>query len=173
MKKNLLTICILIITPMLLLGNEIDIKHSDFIERTINFIIFVAILWYLLKNKIKFALKDRQDKIASQLNAVQDRLIQSKIKKEEAIKSLEDSKKFANEIIANAKKEANIITTNIQKQCKNDIAIINKHHQELLLFEQKRIKRMVISEVLDELLSDKNIKLDKKDYINILAKKVA
>lgn len=173
MKKNLLAIFLLIITPMLLLGSEVDIKHSDIIERTINFIIFVAILWYLLKNKLKIALKDRQDKIASQLNAVQDRLMQSKAKKEEAIKSLEDSKKLANEIIANAKKEANMLTANMQKQCKDDIAMINKHHQELLLFEQKRIKRMVISEVLDELLSDKNIKLDKKDYINILTKKVA
>lgn len=173
MSKNILAILLFLIAPMLLMAAEVDIKNSDIIERTINFIIFVAILWYLLKNRIKIALKDRQDKIASQLNAVQDRLNQSKLKKEEAMKSLEDSKKLADEIIANAKKEASMIASNMQNQCKNDIAMIKKNHEELLSFEQKRMNRMVINEILDELLSDKNIALDKKDYINILTKRVA
>lgn len=173
MSKNILAIFLLLIAPIFLMGAEVDIKNSDIIERSINFIIFVAILWYLLKNRLKLALKDRQDKIASQLNAVQDRLNQSKIKKEEAMKSLEDSKKLAAEIIENAKKEASMITSNMQNQCKNDIAMIKKNHEELLSFEQKRMKRLVINEILDELLSDKNITLDKKDYINILTKRVA
>ncbi|RDU63163.1 F0F1 ATP synthase subunit B [Helicobacter sp. MIT 14-3879] len=154
-------------------GAEININNTDIIERTINFAIFVAILWYLLANKIKLALKDRQNKIAEQLDAVQNKLSKSRRKKEEALKDLEKSKQIADDIILNAKKESEIIVKNIENQCKNDIEIIKKNHKELLIFEQKKAKKAVINEILDELLIKNDIDLEKKDYINIITKKVA
>ncbi|RAX54075.1 hypothetical protein CCY99_05180 [Helicobacter sp. 16-1353] len=162
-----------ILLPVFAFAADVDIANSDIIERTINFAIFVAILWYLLANRIKSALKARQDGISSQLNAVQDKLAQSKAKKEDMLKSLEQSKQKAEEIVANAKKEAFIITQNIEEQCKNDIEILNKNHQELLSFEQKRMKKAVIDDILDELLIKNDVKLDKNDYIDILLKRVA
>lgn len=160
------------ILPIFLFAAEVDITNSDIIERTINFAIFVAILWYLLANRIKTALKSRQNDISSKLNAVQDKLELSKTKKEEALKSLEQSKQKAQEIISNAKKEAFIITQNIDEQCKNDIEILKKNHSELLKFEQKRMKKSVIDDILDEIFIKNDLKLVKNDYINILFKKV-
>lgn len=162
-----------ILLPAFAFAAEVDIANSDIVERTINFAIFVAILWYLLANRIKAALKARQDGISSQLNAVQDKLAQSNIKKEDALKSLEQSKQKAEDIISSAKKEALIIAQNIEEQCKNDIEILKKSHQELLNFEQKRMKKAVIDDILDELLIKNDIKLNKNDYIEILLKRVA
>ena len=75
--------------------------------------------------------------------------------------------------MAGAKKEAVILTENIATQCKNDSESLRKTHAERLNFEQKRIKQAVIAEVLDELLSDKNITLDKSAFVEILTKRVA
>ncbi len=163
----------LILLPALMFGNEVDIANSDIIERTINFIIFAVILWYLLANRLKTMLKARQDGISSQLNAVQEKLAQSQLKKEEALKALEAAKQQADDIINSAKKESIIITNHIEEQCNNDIEILKKNHQELLDFEQKKMKKAVINDVLDELLNNNNITLSKKDYIDILRKRVA
>ncbi len=162
----------LFLLPIFLFASDVNIADSDIIERTINFIIFIVILWYLFANKIKESLKDRQRNIADQLNAVQDKLSQSMAKKEEAYRLLEESKQKAKEIVLNAKKEAEIIADNINKQCNIDIAIINKNHQERISFEHKKIKKMIINDVIDELLLN-NINLSKNDYIDILLKRVA
>ena len=163
----------LFLLPISLMAAEVDIAESDIIERTINFVIFVVILWYFAANKIKIALQDRQNNIASKLNNVQDRLAQSQIKKEEALRELEESKQKAQEIIENDKKEANIMAGNMNEQCKNDIEIINRNHKEGMNFEQKRMKKAVIDDIINELLSNNNIQLNKKDYIDILLKRVA
>ena len=169
----MLKIFYLFFFPALLFASEVNIVDTDIIERTINFAIFVVILWYLSANKIKQALKDRQKSIANQLNAVQDKLSQSRLKKEEALKALEETKQKAQEIILNAKKEAEIIASNINKQCATDIEIINRNHQERIEFEQKRMKKIVINDVIGELLSNNNMQLSKNDYIDILFKRVA
>lgn len=164
---------IVLILPIFVSAAEVSIENSDFVMRSINFIIFIALLWWLVAKWIKNALKARQDNIALQLNAVQDKLAQSKAKKDLALKELEKSKKLAKDIVEDAKKEATILADGIATQCKNDIEMLRKSHAERLNFEQKRIKKAVIAEVLDELLSDKNIVLDKKIFVDILTKRVA
>lgn len=158
--------------PILLFASDVNISDSDIIERSINFAIFVVIVWYLFANKIKQSLKDRQNSIANQLNTVQDKLSQSSAKKEEALKLLEESKQKAQEIILNAKKEAELIISNINNQCSIDIEIINKNHQERIAFEQKRINKIVINDVINELLLN-NMQINKNDCIDILLKRVA
>lgn len=162
-----------LLMPLVAFSAEVSIESSDFVMRCVNFAIFVAILWWLLAKRLKNMLKDRQDSIAKKLNAVQEKLAESNAKKVEKLKELEQSKKLAKDIVANAKKEAEILTKNIQNQCKNDMEILQKAYIERLNFEQKRIKKSVVSEVLDEILSDKNITLDKKIFVEILTKRVA
>ena len=159
--------------PITLMAAEVNFAESDFIERTINFVIFVVILWYLAAGKIKMALQTRKDNIANQLSVIQAKLNNSKTKKEEALKALEESKLKAQEIIENAKKEADIIANHINEQCNNDIEIINKNHKERINFEQKRMKKAVIDDIINDLLSNDNVALNKKDYIDILLKRIA
>lgn len=170
-----LKICgfLLVALPIFALASEVDFAKSDFIERSINFVIFAAILWYLVAGRLKAALKARQEGISSQLSFMQDRLAQSKIKKDEALKSLESSKQKAYEIIESAKKEAAIIAQNTKNQCENDIKTLNKNYQERKDFEKRRMKRAVIDDILDELLLKNDINLGKSDYIDILLKRVA
>ena len=163
----------LLVLPVIVGAAEVSIENSDFVMRSINFVIFVVILWWLAAKHIKNALKSRQDNISAQLNAVQDKLADSRAKKDSALEELEKSKKLAQDIVAGAKKEAVILTENIATQCKNDSESLRKSHAERLNFEQKRIKQAVIAEVLDELLSDKNITLDKSAFVEILTKRVA
>ena len=170
---NQMKFFILAMLPMLMSASETSIENSDFVMRSINFVIFVAILWWLVAKHIKNALKSRQENISAQLNAVQDKLAQSRAKKENALKELEKSKILAQEIIDSAKKEAVILAQNIEIQCKNDAESLRKSHAERLNFEQKRAKQAVIAEILDELLNDKNIKLDKSAFVEILTKRVA
>lgn len=170
MKKILLAFFVALVP---IFGAEVEFAKSDFVMRTVNFVIFVAILWYLVAGWIRNALKTRQEGIASQLNAVQDKLKESLSKKETAQKELSNSKQLAQTIIQDAKKEAQILTQNIESQCNIDIENIKKSHAERLNFEQKRAKVAVVDEILDELLSDKNIPLTKKDFVEILTKRVA
>ena len=170
---NQMKLFILAMLPMRVSASEVSIENSDFVMRSINFVIFAVILWWLVAKHIKNALKSRQDNISAQLNAVQDKLAQSRAKKENALKELEKSKILAQEIIDSAKKEAVILAQNIEIQCKNDTESLRKSHAERLNFEQKRAKQAVIAEILDELLNDKNIKLDKSAFVEILTKRVA
>lgn len=172
-KINQMKIFILALLPMFASASEVSIENSDFVMRSINFVIFAVILWWLVAKHIKNALKSRQDNISAQLNAVQDKLAQSRTKKENALKELEKSKVLAQEIIDGTKKEAVILAKNIEIQCKNDAESLRKAHAERLNFEQKRAKQAVIAEILDELLSDKNVALDKKAFVEILTKRVA
>ncbi len=162
-----------LILPIFASASEVSIENSDFVMRSVNFVIFVALLWWLVAKWIKGALKARKDSIASQLNAVQDKLAQTKANKELALKELENAKKLARDIVEGAKKEAVILSDGIALQCKNDSESLRKAHAERLNFEQRRIKKAVIAEILDELLSDKNVALDKKAFVEILAKRVA
>lgn len=159
--------------PMIIFAAEVDISQSDIVDRTINFAIFVAILWYLLANRIKLALQARKDGISAQLNSVQEKLAASKAQKAESLRKLEDSKRQASDIINNAQREIAIIKQNLDKQHKNDLEILKHNHQELLNFEQKRMKKLVINEILEELLSTNDIKLSKSDYIDILLKRAS
>lgn len=159
--------------PLIAFGAEVSIENSDFVMRCVNFAIFVAILWWLLAKRLKNMLKERQVSIAKKLNAVQDKLAESNAKKVEKLQELEQSKKLAKDIVANAKKEAEILAKNIHNQCEKDMEILQKAYIERLNFEQKRVKKSVVSEVLDEILDDKNIALDKKIFVEILTKRVA
>lgn len=164
---------VLLLMPLFAFGAEVSIENSDFVMRSVNFVIFVALLWWLVAKHIKKALKDRQENIASQLNAVQVKLAESNTKKIAKLDELENAKKLAKDIVASAHKEAEILTKNIQEQCKRDMEILQKSFVERLNFEQKRVKKSIVSEVLDEILRDENIKLDKKQFVEILTKRVA
>lgn len=159
----------LLISPIILFAS-VDVSNSDIIERSINFVIFIVILWYLIANKLFSALKDRQMTMASKLNGIQNELLDSSAKKDEALKLLDQTKSRVQNIIDTANKEALVISNNMEKQCMLDIETLNNIHNDLLKFEKNRINREVIDEVLDKLF--KEIPNIPKDiYISMIAKR--
>lgn len=83
MKK--LLILGLALAPLALFASS-EGAETDIVQRTVNFIIFAGILWYLLADKIKAFFADRTASIQAELDKVQDTLKASQDKVEDAAK---------------------------------------------------------------------------------------
>lgn len=149
---------------------DVQLADTDFLERAINFIIFVAILWFLVAKKAKAFFNTRRDKIAERLLEVQEKLKQAKKNKEQALRKLEEAKEVAAEIIANAKREAYMIAQKMEEQSSIDIENMIKNTENLMEIEQKKMEKEVVSEILEEVF--KESKINAAEYVKILEKKV-
>ena len=152
MKKYLF----LFIIPALVLasGEHDGAKDYDVLWRSINFILFFGILFYLLKGPAKAAYQGRIDGIASRLEANQKILKESAARKEQAKKEIV----FAAEKIKNATEQ--------------EIANLQKSFDEQKSFEARKIKKEVVSEILDDVFASDDIKFGQDKLVKIVEKKV-
>ncbi len=151
-------------------ATPLDLSQTDLIERSINFILFLIIVWLLLARRTKEFFLARSQKISNQLSEVQEKLKLAKNSKEHALRKLEEAKENAAEILANAKKEAYMIEQKIEEQSRVDIENMIKNTESLMEFEQKRMEKEVVHEVLQEVFLQS--KLNTADYVSIIEKKV-
>ena len=100
MKKLLLVL--LALSPIALMASEGG--ETDIVQSTVNFIIFAAILYYVLADKIKAFFAGRTAEIQAQLDKVQDTLKASEQKVEDAKAKLEEAKTIAANIVEDANK---------------------------------------------------------------------
>jgi F-type H+-transporting ATPase subunit b len=169
MKK--LLFLLLCVTPVVLLASESG--ETDILQRTVNFFIFIAIIYYLLADKVNTFFKDRTTSIQNKLDEVQLVLKDSEAKVEDAKLELENAKKLANEIIESANLDIDSIKASIEESVDQEIAYLLKSFDEKIEIETKKAKTEVVSEVLDKLLSSDNIPLSQSELANIVLKKVA
>jgi F-type H+-transporting ATPase subunit b len=169
MKKILFTL--LCLSPLALFANEHG--GTDILQRTINFFIFAAIMYYLLADKAKEYFANRTSSIQAELDKVQDMLKQSKAEVDNAKKELDDAKVLANEIIELAKNDQDKIKTSILESVENEIKHLQSSFDNKLSSETKKITRDVVEEVLEELLKSDNMELSQNDLAEIVLKKVA
>ena len=162
----------LALVPVALLANEGAVE-TDLVQRTVNFIIFAGILWYLLADKIKAFFANRTLGIQSELDKVQDSLKASKDRVAEAQKKLDDAKKISAEIIESAKSDIENIKQKVSASVDADIANLSKNLDEMIKVEISKAKKQVVAEILDELLNSENIKLSQDELVNIVLKRVA
>ncbi len=162
----------LALAPVAMFASEGAVE-TDIVQRTVNFIIFAAILWYLLADKIKAFFAGRTLGIQAELDKVQDTLKASQDKVADAQKKLVDAKKLANEIIDGAKADVDSIKQKVSAAIDSDIANLNKNLEESQKVEISKVKKQVVGEVLSTLLSSENIKLSQNELVNIILKKVA
>ncbi len=145
--------------------------HTDIIPRTINFLLFVAILWYLAGNKIVNFFKQRREKIAKRFQEVESKLKEAKAKKEKAKAELENAKVKAEEIVKNAQAEAEHIKEIIKQQLEEEIKILEKQFEEFKKYETQKTRKEAVKEFLDETLKD--VHVTSEDAAKLLIKKVA
>ena len=162
----------LALAPLALFANEGAVE-TDLIQRTVNFIIFAGILWYLLADKIKAFFAERSLSIQSELDKVQDTLKASQDKVTDAQKKLAEAKKIATEIVEGAKADVDSVKQKVATAVDSDIANLNKNLDEMMKVEISKAKKEVVTQVLEELLSSENIKLTQDELANIVLKKVA
>jgi len=148
-------------------------EGTDIIPRTINFLIFVAIMYYILAEPVKNFFSGRSDMIASKLQQVQEKLTLSKQSMSEAEDKVAEAKILANEILEDSKLESNIISEKISLDSEYELEIISKQNDDLMALEQKRMIRYVVDETLNDLLSDENMPLKKEALSEIILKRVA
>ncbi len=162
----------LAIVPVALFANEGAVE-TDIVQRTVNFIIFAAILWYILADKIKAFFAERSLSIQAELDKVQDTLKASQDKVTDAQKKLAEAKKIATEIVEGAKADVDSVKQKVATAVDSDIANLNKNLDEMMKVEISKAKKEVVTQVLEELLSSENIKLTQDELANIVLKKVA
>ncbi|AXX95628.1 MULTISPECIES: F0F1 ATP synthase subunit B [Arcobacter] len=162
----------LALAPVALFASEGAVE-TDIVQRTVNFIIFAGILWYLLADKIKAFFANRTLSIQAELDKVQETLKASQDKVSDAQKKLEEAKKLATEIIEGAKADIDSVKQKVATAVDADIANLNKNLDEMMKVETSKAKRKVVTEVLEELLSSENIQLTQSELANIVLKKVA
>ena len=171
MRKILLLIGLT--TAGLFASGSSEIVETDIQARAINFLIFIAIMYYLLADKAKDFLDSRSSGIKNRLDEVQNRLLASKKEKEAAQKGVEDAQKQAQDIISTAKKDAINISENIKKTIIEEIEKLDRHSKEIMEIELKNVKKDVVSEVVDEILSDETLTISEEDIAKKLIKRVA
>ncbi len=149
-----------------------DITQTDIIERLINFVIFVALMWYLLADKLKSILHERSQAISDKLSQTQTKVRESREKKEKAQQRLKEAHEQAAEILSTAKKEAHASVLRIEEKTKEQIAGLIKANEEAMEFQEKMLQKQLVAEVLQEAFASPKLKLDTQDYVGILEKKV-
>lgn len=146
---------------------------TDIIQRTVNFLLFFGLVWYLVAEPAKNFFAARSQGIADELQKVQDKLKDSVSLKKEALAKISDAEKFAEELITSSKRENKIINDNIMLQCEADLEIITKQNASLMEFEQRKMVRTVVEDILTEVLSQSSDSFDKEAMANVILKKVA
>lgn len=162
---------IAIFLPAILFAGEN--VQTDIVPRTVNFLIFIAIIYYLLADKLKIYFDERSQSIQSQLDEVQKKLEESKRKMELARAEFEQAKEIANEFVKDSIADVNSIKNKIAKSYENDMANLLKSYNDKIELETRKAKKEVAEEVLEELLNDNNITITKDNLQNIILKKVA
>jgi len=147
--------------------------ETDIVQRTVNFLLFVGLVWYLVGEPVKSFFAARSQGIADDLKKVQEKLDESMNLKKDALAKIAEAEKYAEELAAVAKKENKIINDNIMKQCDADLEALAKQHATLIEFEQRNMVRNVVEDIMKETLSQSSEDFDKEAMANVILKKVA
>ncbi|WP_026943747.1 F0F1 ATP synthase subunit B [Helicobacter rodentium] len=145
----------------------------DIIERTINFVIFFALIYYFAGNAIKDVFKARRDGIANSLAKIQEKLQDSKKAKQKAMNQVEEAKKTARDIVEAAHKESAIIIQKIEENTKNELENLVRQYNEHIAFEQRKAEKLIVDEILSEFLNKDSIALSQDVLMGSLLKKAA
>ncbi|WP_455756558.1 F0F1 ATP synthase subunit B [Sulfurimonas sp.] len=155
------------------LASNAEHAGTDIVQRTVNFLLFAGLIWYLVAEPIKSYFASRSQGISDELQKVQDKLSETISLKKEALSKISDAEKFAEELAVSSKKENKIINDNMMAQCDIELENLAKQHATLIDFEQRKMVRNVVEEILDEVLSKSSDSFDKEAMANVILKKVA
>lgn len=164
----------LLLLSVYLFGSNAGAEAStDIVQRTVNFLIFVGILIYVLAEPIKSYFGGRSEGIASELEKVQERLRESKQSKDAAEHKVDEAERFAIELSESNKKENKILVDKIAAQCEQELEIIAKQNSGLMELDKRKMVREVVAEVMNDVMNNSNDALGKEAMTEILKKKVA
>jgi len=163
---------LLLLSPTLLLAAG-GFEGTDIVPRTINFVIFASILYYLLADTIKRMYKGRITGIADRLDSIQIKVKESVDAKKRAQEKVEEAKVNAKALIENSKKEAQMLVEKVLSDNSKELLNLEKVFRDKTDIETRKMRRDVVMGVLDQIFDKDSISLDKKELVEIVMKKVA
>jgi F-type H+-transporting ATPase subunit b len=169
--KKLLFIA-LSLAPVAIFASDSHVQ-TDIIERTVNFIIFASIAYYVLADKARAFFGDRSASIQSELEKVKDLKVQSEAKRAEAQDKLDNAKALALELVEDAKSDIESIKNQIAANTEQEIAQLSKSFDDKCNVEMKKMKNEVVEEILNELMSEDNMSITQDNLTSIILNKVA
>ena len=146
---------------------------TDIIQRTVNFLLFAGLIWYLVAEPAKNYFVSRSQAIADEMRKVQDKLKETASLKKDALTKVSVAEKFAADLAISSKKENKIVNDAIMTQCDADVEIMIKQQAALMEFEQRKMVRNVVETTLTEVLAQSDDSFDKEAMANVILKKVA
>ena len=155
------------------LASEVKDGGSDIVQRTVNFILFAGLVWYLVGEPIKNYFASRSQGIADELKKVQEKLDESIALKKDALAKISDAERFAQELAESSKKENQLIYDALMAQGETELATVAKQNLSKKEFEERKMVREVVEEIVSETLSQSADSFDKEAMANVILKKVA
>jgi len=155
------------------LASEVGQGGTDIVQRTVNFLLFAGLIWYLVAEPVKNFFAARSQGIADELKKVQEKLDESVTLKKDALAKISEAEKFAEELTANAKKENKILNDSIMQQCEAELETLIKQHAAKKEFEQRNMVREVVETIVAETLEQSSDIFAREAMANVILKKVA
>ena len=155
------------------LASEVKDGGSDIVQRTVNFILFAGLVWYLVGEPIKNYFASRSQGIADELKKVQEKLDESIALKKDALAKISDAERFAKELAESSKKENKMIHDTLMAQGETELETVAKQNLSKKEFEERKMVREVVEEIVTETLSQSADSFDKEAMANVILKKVA
>ena len=144
------------------LASSAEHAQTDIIQRTVNFLLFVGLVWYLVAEPVKSYFAGRSQNIADEMQKVQDKLKASVNLKKEALAKIDEAEKFVEHLTVSGKKENKMLNDNIMAQCDLDLETLVNHQIHVMDFEQGKAISEVVESTLAEVLEQSNKDFDKK-----------
>jgi len=147
--------------------------ETDIIPRTVNFLIFAALAYYLLAEKIKAFFAGRTASIAKAYEDAENKIKEAKAALNEAKAKKEEVTKLANELTASAKTDAVIQAKKIAEHAEEECARIKKAAEDEISMLRKKAIIDTVEEAIGEVIDKEGFGVDDKDFAKIIAKRVA
>lgn len=163
---------LLLFLPLLAFGAKDGAPDYDIVARIFNFVLFVLILYYFIKNPIKNAYKGRIEAIEKKMTQSRNKILEAQRKEEEARAKAEKMKVQAAEFIENGKVEVKLLKEKIERDTESAIRILNESFAEQKEFARRDSVRKTVASVLDNAFSDKDIAVSEQALVDIIKKKV-
>ncbi|MFA6138308.1 MAG: F0F1 ATP synthase subunit B [Sulfurimonas sp.] len=171
--SRILVFMLMISTYALASGGSAEGAGTDIVQRTVNFVLFAGLVWYLVAEPVKNYFVSRSQAIADELKKVQDKLNDTIALKKEALSKISDAEKYADGLAISLKKENKIINDSIMTQCESELETLSKQQVVMKEFEQRKMVRNVVKDVLNQVLAQSSNDFDIEAMANVILKKVA
>ena len=148
-------------------------EDKDIIPRTVNFLIFAGILWYLLFSLLKNMHEGRIALISKKLEEAQKKLSAAKLKRDEQHKRLDNIKIKGDELVEKAKLWTKSLDKEMKEELEKQQELLEQAFLEQKEYAQSKLKKEIVCEVIDDLFKDENLELKQEELLGLVMKKVA